>query len=237
MEMRQSSEGRKSQTKEEKASLSRLGQNSGLLTHAGQKNDLPPTPCWDSAPLRRNWNKSDSFRCFSYGASRCHCDTLRAAYLVKQAVLTWSNRLSCSPGSDSCQELYFLTLKNSDYGFLICTQSYLVSWQFFHSFIHSRIYFRPALWRNHSFTRAPSYSAYSMFPFKTHHSPAFFLPSLTCHPFSHWHPIRPQGKSLTMTQERKEGFPGSPVVKNLPASAGDRGLITALGCFHMLRAF
>ena len=29
-------------------------------------------------------------------------------------------------------------------------------------------------------------------------------------------------------------FTGGPVVKNLPANAGDMGLITGLGRFHML---
>ena len=29
------------------------------------------------------------------------------------------------------------------------------------------------------------------------------------------------------------GFPGGPVVKNLPANAGDVGLIHGLGRFHM----
>ena len=32
-----------------------------------------------------------------------------------------------------------------------------------------------------------------------------------------------------------EGMSGGPVVKNLPASAGDLGLIPGLGGFHMLQ--
>ena len=31
-------------------------------------------------------------------------------------------------------------------------------------------------------------------------------------------------------------FPGGPVVKNLPANAGDKGLMSGLGRFHMLRS-
>ena len=31
------------------------------------------------------------------------------------------------------------------------------------------------------------------------------------------------------------GFPGGPVVKNLPANAGDTGLIPGLGQFHTLQ--
>ena len=32
------------------------------------------------------------------------------------------------------------------------------------------------------------------------------------------------------------GFPGGPVVKNLPANAGDTGLIPGLGQFHRLQS-
>ena len=35
-------------------------------------------------------------------------------------------------------------------------------------------------------------------------------------------------------KKRKKGFPGGPVVKNLPANAGDTGSIPGLGRFHML---
>ena len=35
-------------------------------------------------------------------------------------------------------------------------------------------------------------------------------------------------------QTRKEDFPGAPVVKNLPVSAGDTGSIPGLGRSHML---
>ena len=33
-----------------------------------------------------------------------------------------------------------------------------------------------------------------------------------------------------------QDFPGGPVVKNLPASAGDMGLIPGMGRFHMLQS-
>ena len=35
--------------------------------------------------------------------------------------------------------------------------------------------------------------------------------------------------------KRYEDFPGGPVVKKLPANAGDMGSIPGLGRFHMLR--
>ena len=35
-------------------------------------------------------------------------------------------------------------------------------------------------------------------------------------------------------KKRKKGIPGGPVVKNLPANAGDTGSIPGLGRFHML---
>ena len=38
---------------------------------------------------------------------------------------------------------------------------------------------------------------------------------------------------LRRRQEWKQNFPGGPVVKNLPASAGDTGSIPDLGRFHM----
>ena len=44
------------------------------------------------------------------------------------------------------------------------------------------------------------------------------------------------GSSRELTQERKAiDFPGDPVVKNLPANAGNSVLIPGLGRFHMLQ--
>ena len=37
-------------------------------------------------------------------------------------------------------------------------------------------------------------------------------------------------------QSPAKGFPGDPMVKNLPANAGDIGLISGLGRFHMPRS-
>ena len=39
---------------------------------------------------------------------------------------------------------------------------------------------------------------------------------------------------LNWDKKRKVDFPGGPVVKNLPANAGDMGSIPSLGRFHML---
>ena len=64
---------------------------------------------------------------------------------------------------------------------------------------------------------------------------SLLVPSLP-HPISH-HPagicFLPQISYLFQSQFWD--FPGSPVVKNLPANAGDMGLIPGLGRFHMLR--
>ena len=40
---------------------------------------------------------------------------------------------------------------------------------------------------------------------------------------------------LNWDKKRKVDFPGGPVVKNLPANAGDMGSISALRRFHVLR--
>ena len=40
---------------------------------------------------------------------------------------------------------------------------------------------------------------------------------------------------LNWDKKRKVDFPGGPVVKNLPANAGDMGSIPGLGRFHMPR--
>ena len=39
-----------------------------------------------------------------------------------------------------------------------------------------------------------------------------------------------------MEEDIARGFPGGPVVKNLPANAGDMGLIPGLGRSHMPRS-
>ena len=43
-------------------------------------------------------------------------------------------------------------------------------------------------------------------------------------------PLKWRGRGQAQTQE---GFPGSPVVKNLTTNAGDAGLIPGLERFHM----
>ena len=40
---------------------------------------------------------------------------------------------------------------------------------------------------------------------------------------------------LNWDKKRKVDFPGGPVVKNLPANAGDMGSMHGLGRSHMLR--
>ena len=40
----------------------------------------------------------------------------------------------------------------------------------------------------------------------------------------------------TLKIDQVRDFPGGPVVKNLPANAGDTGSISGLGRFHMLRS-
>ena len=55
-----------------------------------------------------------------------------------------------------------------------------------------------------------------------HISPAFCLPQMLAY-------------ISFRLQSRKEDFPGDPVVKNLPASAGDMGSIPDLGRSHMLQ--
>jgi len=42
-------------------------------------------------------------------------------------------------------------------------------------------------------------------------------------------------KKRNISKSTKEGFPGGSVIKNLPADAGDPGLIPGLGRFHMPR--
>ena len=46
----------------------------------------------------------------------------------------------------------------------------------------------------------------------------------------------PPPKSQSDRSKTKAGFPGGPVVANLPASAGDAGLISGLGGAHSLRS-
>ena len=41
---------------------------------------------------------------------------------------------------------------------------------------------------------------------------------------------------MTMSEDDREGFPGSAVVKNPPANAGDTGLSPGLGRSHMPRS-
>ena len=41
---------------------------------------------------------------------------------------------------------------------------------------------------------------------------------------------------LNWDKKRKVDFPGGPVVKNLPANAGDMGLMPGMGRFHILQS-
>ena len=101
--------------------------------------------------------------------------------------LTWSNRLSCSTGSDSCRNFIFLLWRTVTMVFWFVLNLCLV-----HSFIHSfkDLFQTCSVEETTHLPVLQHIQRTAMFPFKTHHSPAFFLPSLTCHTFSHWHPIR-----------------------------------------------
>ena len=45
----------------------------------------------------------------------------------------------------------------------------------------------------------------------------------------------PEKCGYLLSLKHMADFPGGPVAKNLPASAGDTGLIPGLGRFHMLQ--
>ena len=52
---------------------------------------------------------------------------------------------------------------------------------------------------------------------------------------NHWTAREVSRRHLEVRMSTMWGFPGGPVVKNSPASAGDMGSIAGLGRFHMLQ--
>lgn len=104
--------------------------------------------------------------------------------------LTWSNRLSCSTGSDSWRGFIFLLWRTVTMVFWFALNLCLVGWSFFHSSIHSfRDLFQTCSVEEPLIYQCSSIYSIQHVPFQNSPLPCLLPPFLDLS-FSHWHPIR-----------------------------------------------